>query len=55
MFREKVTVLDALTAIMLVESSTQYSSDGNAVNALHTVLSENPYEEYERLGTIINY
>ncbi|KAK6643757.1 hypothetical protein RUM43_000020 [Polyplax serrata] len=47
MFREKVTVLDAITAITIIESSTLNDFDGSQVNALHTTASDDPYEEYQ--------
>nr|CAD7455527.1 unnamed protein product [Timema tahoe] len=53
MFREEVTVQDAVMAILLVESSMMGSSLIGTANILHTSFPEDPVEEYQRQVKII--
>nr|CAD7261033.1 unnamed protein product [Timema shepardi] len=55
MFREEVTVQDAVMAILLVESSMVGSSLISTANILHTSFPEDPMEEYERQGQFFFY
>jgi DNA helicase MCM9 len=50
MFREKVTVQDAVVAVSLVESSMQGSALTGSTDALHTAFPNNPMEEYRVQG-----
>ena len=50
MFREKVTVQDAVVAVSLVESSMQGSALIGGTDALHTSFPYNPMEEYRVQG-----
>lgn len=50
MFREKVTVQDAVVAVSLVESSMQGSALTGGIDALHTSFPNNPMEEYRVQG-----
>jgi DNA helicase MCM9 len=50
MFREKVTVQDAVVAVSLVESSMQGSALIGGIDALHTSFPNNPMEEYRVQG-----
>jgi hypothetical protein len=50
MFREKVTVQDAIVAVSLVESSMQGSALIGGIDALHTSFPYNPMEEYRVQG-----
>jgi hypothetical protein len=50
MFREKVTVQDAVVAVSLVESSMQGSALIGSTDALHTSFPNNPMEEYRVQG-----
>ena len=45
MFREKVTIHDAIVAVSLVESSMQVSAFIGCIDALHTSVPYNPMEE----------
>jgi hypothetical protein len=50
MFREKVTIQDAVVAVSLVESSMQGSALIGGIDALHTSFPHNPMEEYRVQG-----
>lgn len=50
MFREKVTIQDAIVAVSLVESSMQGSALIGGIDALHTSFPYNPMEEYRVQG-----
>jgi len=50
MFREKVTIQDAIVAVSLVESSMQGSALTGGIDALHTSFPYNPMEEYRVQG-----
>jgi DNA helicase MCM9 len=52
MFREKVTVQDAVVAVSLVESSMQGSALFGGTDALHTSFPHNPMEEYRVQGEL---
>ncbi|XP_064600365.1 DNA helicase MCM9-like [Liolophura sinensis] len=47
MFRDKVTVLDAVVAVTLMESSMQGAALMGGINALHTSFPDQPEEEYK--------
>ncbi|CAH9125679.1 unnamed protein product [Cuscuta epithymum] len=54
MFRNEVTQLDAITAILCIESSMTTSAIVDSVgNALHSNFAENPDEEYAKQETLI--
>ncbi|XP_021911588.1 probable DNA helicase MCM9 [Carica papaya] len=54
MFRNKVTRLDAITAILCIESSMTISAIvDNAGNALHSNFTESPDQEYGEQEKII--
>ncbi|VFQ78231.1 unnamed protein product [Cuscuta campestris] len=54
MFREEVTQLDAITAILCIESSMTTSAIvDSAGNALHSNFAENPDEEYTKQERLI--
>ncbi|XP_008455169.2 probable DNA helicase MCM9 isoform X3 [Cucumis melo] len=54
MFRNEVTRLDAITAILCIESSMMTSALVDSVgNALHSNFTENPDEEYAKQETLI--
>lgn len=58
MFREEVTVQDAVVTVALIESSMQSTALIGQVNVLHTSFPKDPVEEYARQGeksTIISY
>jgi len=50
MFREKVTIQDAIVAVSLVESSMQGSALIGGIDALHASFPYNPMEEYRVQG-----
>jgi DNA helicase MCM9 len=54
MFREKVTVQDAVVAVSLVESSMQGSALTGGIDALHTSFPNNPMEEYRVQGEAVD-
>jgi DNA helicase MCM9 len=54
MFREKVTVQDAVVAVSLVESSMQSSALIKGIDALHTSFPNNPMEEYRVQGETVH-
>jgi DNA helicase MCM9 len=54
MFREKVTVQDAVVAVSLVESSMQGSALTGGIDALHTSFPNNPMEEYRVQGETVD-
>ncbi|XP_066994088.2 uncharacterized protein [Anabrus simplex] len=47
MFRDQVTVQDAVVAVSLVESSMQSAALLGGINALHTSFPEDPTQEYK--------
>ncbi|ESO91569.1 hypothetical protein LOTGIDRAFT_121966, partial [Lottia gigantea] len=47
MFRDEVTVQDAIVAVTLMESSMQGAALLGGVNALHTAFPDSPEEEYQ--------
>lgn len=51
MFREEVTVQDAIITVALVESSMQSTALIGQVNVLHTSFPKNPVDEYAHQGT----
>ncbi|KAJ0010432.1 hypothetical protein Pint_33386 [Pistacia integerrima] len=54
MFRNEVTQLDAITAILCIESSMTTSAIVDSVgNALHSNFTENPDQEYAKQERII--
>ncbi|PIN03220.1 DNA helicase [Handroanthus impetiginosus] len=54
MFRNEVTQLDAVTAILCIESSMTTSAIVDSVgNALHSNFVENPDEEYAKQEKLI--
>lgn len=54
MFRNEVTRLDAITAILCIESSMTTSAIVDSVgNALHSNFAENPDEEYAKQEMLI--
>ena len=53
MFREFVTVQDAIVAVTCVECSMQNSALLGNMNALHTRFPDDPHEEYSRQATIV--
>ena len=50
MFRDSVTVQDAVLAVTLMESSMQGAALLGGVNALHTAFPTDPQEEYKLQG-----
>lgn len=46
MYRDFVSVYDAITAVSLVEASMQTAALGPTMNSLHIKFPENPLEEY---------
>ncbi|XP_008063961.2 DNA helicase MCM9-like, partial [Carlito syrichta] len=53
MFRETVTLEDAITVVSIMESSMQGGALLGGVNALHTAFPENPREQYQRQCELI--
>lgn len=53
MFREFVTVQDAIVAVTCVECSMQNSALLGNMNALHTRFPDDPHEEYSRQATLV--
>ncbi|XP_024898146.1 DNA helicase MCM9 isoform X1 [Pteropus alecto] len=53
MFRDTVTLEDAITAVSVMESSMQGGALLGGVNALHTSFPENPLEQYQRQCELI--
>ena len=53
MFREFVTVQDAIVAVTCVECSMQNSALLGSMNALHTRFPDDPQEEYTRQATLV--
>lgn len=53
MFREFVTVQDAIVAVTCVECSMQNSALLGNMNALHTRFPDDPDEEYSRQATLV--
>ncbi|XP_037699843.1 DNA helicase MCM9 isoform X2 [Choloepus didactylus] len=53
MFRDSVTLEDAITVVSVMESSMQGSALLGGVNALHTSFPENPLEQYQRQCELI--
>lgn len=53
MFRETVTLEDAVTVVSVMESSMQGGALLGGVNALHTSFPENPLEQYRRQCELI--
>ncbi|XP_075410735.1 DNA helicase MCM9 isoform X1 [Tenrec ecaudatus] len=53
MFRDTVTLEDAVTAVSVMESSMQGGALLGGVNALHTAFPENPLEQYQRQCELI--
>ena len=53
MFREFVTVQDALVAVTCVECSMQNSALLGSMNALHTRFPDDPQEEYSRQAALV--
>ncbi|XP_043818265.1 LOW QUALITY PROTEIN: DNA helicase MCM9 [Dromiciops gliroides] len=47
MFRDTVTLVDAITVVSVMESSMQGGALLGGVNALHTSFPENPLEQYQ--------
>ncbi|XP_044145753.1 DNA helicase MCM9 isoform X1 [Bufo gargarizans] len=47
MYRDTVTVEDAVTVVSVMESSMQGGALLGGVNALHTAFPENPHEQYQ--------
>jgi DNA helicase MCM9 len=52
MFREKVTIQDAVVAVSLVESSMQGSALIGSTDALHTSFPNDPVQEYRVQGEV---
>lgn len=50
MFRDEVTVQDAVVTVALIESSMQSTALIGQVNVLHTSFPKDPIEEYARQG-----
>ena len=50
MFREEVTVLDALVVVTLMESSMLSAALISADNALHSSFPHDPMSEYRKQG-----
>ncbi|XP_040330426.1 DNA helicase MCM9 isoform X1 [Herpailurus yagouaroundi] len=53
MFRDTVTLEDAITAVSVMESSMQGGALLGGVNALHTSFPENPLQQYQRQCELI--
>ncbi|XP_036901750.1 DNA helicase MCM9 isoform X1 [Sturnira hondurensis] len=53
MFRDTVTLEDAITVVSVMESSMQGGALLGGVNALHTSFPENPMEQYQRQCELI--
>ncbi|XP_032952618.1 DNA helicase MCM9 isoform X3 [Rhinolophus ferrumequinum] len=53
MFRDIVTLEDAITVVSVMESSMQGGALLGGVNALHTSFPENPLEQYQRQCELI--
>ncbi|XP_026360485.2 DNA helicase MCM9 isoform X1 [Ursus arctos] len=53
MFRDTVTLEDAVTAVSVMESSMQGGALLGGVNALHTSFPENPLQQYRRQCELI--
>uniref|UniRef100_A0A8C3W402 DNA helicase MCM9 n=1 Tax=Catagonus wagneri TaxID=51154 RepID=A0A8C3W402_9CETA len=53
MFRDTVTLEDAITAVSVMESSMQGGALLGGVNALHTSFPKNPLEQYRRQCELI--
>ncbi|XP_006839950.1 PREDICTED: DNA helicase MCM9 [Chrysochloris asiatica] len=53
MFRDTVTLEDAITVVSVMESSMQGGALLGGVNALHTSFPENPLEQYQRQCELI--
>ncbi|XP_008581458.1 PREDICTED: DNA helicase MCM9 [Galeopterus variegatus] len=53
MFRDTVTLEDAITVVSVMESSMQGGALLGGVNALHTSFPENPQEQYQRQCELI--
>ncbi|KAL4675915.1 hypothetical protein H8959_010060 [Pygathrix nigripes] len=53
MFRDTVTLEDAITVVSVMESSMQGGALLGGVNALHTSFPENPGEQYQRQCELI--
>ncbi|XP_059256604.1 DNA helicase MCM9 isoform X2 [Mustela nigripes] len=53
MFRDAVTLEDAVTAVSVMESSMQGGALLGGVNALHTAFPENPLKQYQRQCELI--
>uniref|UniRef100_A0A4X1TJZ1 DNA helicase MCM9 n=1 Tax=Sus scrofa TaxID=9823 RepID=A0A4X1TJZ1_PIG len=53
MFRDTVTLEDAITAVSVMESSMQGGALLGGVNALHTSFPENPLKQYQRQCELI--
>ncbi|KAM5263502.1 DNA helicase MCM9 isoform 1-T1 [Ctenodactylus gundi] len=53
MFRDTVTLEDAVTVVSVMESSMQGGALLGGVNALHTSFPENPQEQYQRQCELI--
>ncbi|XP_045150281.1 DNA helicase MCM9 isoform X2 [Echinops telfairi] len=53
MFRDTVTLEDAITAVTVMESSMQGGALLGGVNALHTAFPDNPVEQYQRQCELI--
>ncbi|XP_002747067.4 DNA helicase MCM9 isoform X1 [Callithrix jacchus] len=53
MFRDTVTLEDAITVVSVMESSMQGGALLGGVNALHTSFPENPGEQYQRQCQLI--
>ncbi|XP_012594574.1 DNA helicase MCM9 [Microcebus murinus] len=53
MFRDTVTLEDAITVVSVMESSMQGGALLGGVNALHTSFPENPREQYQRQCELI--
>lgn len=50
MFREEVTVQDAIVSVSLIESSMLGTALLGNIDALHTAFPKNPLEEYRNQG-----
>lgn len=53
MFREFVTIQDAIVAVTCMECSMQNSALLGSMNALHTRFPDDPQEEYSRQATLV--
>ncbi|KAG8276707.1 DNA helicase mcm9 [Homalodisca vitripennis] len=53
MYREEVTVLDAIVTVALIESSMQSTALIGQVNILHTSFPKDPVDEYARQAELI--